>query len=103
MAASKSSAVTNDEQEYASRRYIAPRLTLLHLSSGNIAVGLGFNPPELLYICSDPQDLWDSIVATSDGHIAEATAAREREALSRRLFEAPPEIDLSALELKLEL
>lgn len=92
--------MTADEQEYESRRYAAPRLTLLRLSSGNIAVGRGFNPPDLLYICTDPQDLWDYVCGMSEAYLTEARHALEREA---RLHSAPPDLDLDLNLDNLEL
>lgn len=44
-------------QIYDSQRYIAPRLTILPLPSGRFAVGRGYNPPNLIKICENEQEL----------------------------------------------
>lgn len=44
--------MTSDELEYGSTRYLHQPIMLVPLSSGRIAVGHGFNPFELRFICA---------------------------------------------------
>ena len=76
-----------DELEYAARRYAAPRLTILPLSSGNIAVGRGFNPPDLLFIAESADELIYFLRAEAAESLAAAAAEAERRASAGRMIQ----------------
>ena len=94
--------MTSDEQEYASRRYLAPRLTFLPLTSGCVAIGAGFNPPDLLHIAEDWHDAADWLAGYCEAHLREGEAAREASERARRAQHIP-EIELNLNLDNLEL
>jgi hypothetical protein len=93
-----------DEQEYGSIRYIAARLTIVQLSSGRIAIGEGFNPPDLLHICEDWNDAAEWLEGYTAAHLAEGEARHSQRERARRA-QAIPEItlDLNLDNLELNL
>lgn len=96
--------MTPDEQEYGSRRYIAPRLTLLPLASGRVAIGEGFNPPDLLHICEDWHDAAEWLEGYTAAYLAEGEARhaqRERDRRARTIPTVELTLDLDNLELNL--
>ena len=94
--------MTPPELEYAARRYIAPRLTLLPLSCGRVAVGEGFNPPDLLHIAEDWHDAAEWLAGYCEAHLAEGEVAREASARAHRAKHIP-EIELNLNLDNLEL
>lgn len=89
-----------DELEYASRRYAAPRITYLPLSSGRIAIGEGFNPPELLHICEDWSEAAEYLAGFAEAYAAEDAARRARPS-AQLSFDLTLDLDLSNLEISL--
>lgn len=93
--------MTPPEQEYLSRRYSAPRLAVLPLACGSVAIGEGFNPPELLHIARDWHDAAEWLEEYCAAHIAEDAAARDADQRRRLTPDFTLTLDLSNLELKL--
>lgn len=91
--------MTQDELEYGARRYCAPRFTILPLSSGRIAVGRGFNPPDLLHIFNTPEELLAWISARAEEKIGKAQAEAERQASLARASDFSIDLDFDAIDL----
>lgn len=68
--------MTPDEQEFASRRYTYAPTLCVPLSSGRIAIALGFNPFPLLYIAEDWHEVADYLAGLAEAQHAEWLARR---------------------------
>jgi len=92
--------MTSDEQEYGSRKYIAPRLTILPLTSGRIAVGARENPFNLLQVFDTPDLLLQYVRECAEENLAASQQEAER---ASRTIVPLFEINLDDLDLDLDI